>query len=314
MFGFTLARPANQGETKNGFTRERIALRCAAALISVFVVSILSAAFLLKHNPDWLLKRLENTLGRKLSADRIELNYFPPGARLVNFRIADDPAFSAGDFLSAQNVQLEIRLLPLLIGRVRPEKLVLDSPTIAILRDAEGRYNFAGSPRERKETGRRRAGNRTADPSDPERAWLLPAPSIEVANGTLRYRDLTEGNQVRATQINLKLDDFDWDQPFDFQLEATINADQPNLRFKSRIGPIADNRDYRDVPLAGELDAVDLDLGKINRSLPRLRKALPRALQFDGVYTIKELKFSGTLNRLALKGAVTGTDASFRFE
>ena len=314
MFGFTLAHPANQRATKSGFTWEQIALRCAAVLASVFVFVILSAAFLVKHNPDWLLKRLEQTLGRKLSADRIELNYFPPGARLVNFRVADDPAFSTGDFLSAQNVRLEIRLLPLLIGQVRPEKIVLDSPTIAILRDADGRYNFAGSARERKETSRKRAGNRVADSSDAQRAWLLPAPSIDIANGTLRYRDLTEGNEVSATQINLSLDDFDWDRPFDFQLEAAVVADRPNLRFKSRIGPIADNRDYRDVPLAGELDAVDLDLGKINRSLPRLRKALPRALRFDGVYTIKELKFSGTLNRLALKGAVTGTDASFRFE
>jgi hypothetical protein len=31
-------------------------------------------------------------------------------------------------------------------------------------------------------------------------------------------------------------------------------------------------------------------------------------------YTIKDLKFKGTLNNLSLKGAVTGTDASFRFE
>jgi hypothetical protein len=48
--------------------------------------------------------------------------------------------------------------------------------------------------------------------------------------------------------------------------------------------------------------------------VPQFRKALPRALRFDGIYTIKDLKFKGTLNNLSLKGAVTGTDASFRFE
>jgi uncharacterized protein involved in outer membrane biogenesis len=313
MFGFTVAHPADRREKQKGFTRERIALRFAAALALVFVVAVLSASFLVQHNPDLLLTRLERSVGRKLFADRIELSFFPPGARLVNFRMADDPAFSAGDFLSARNAGFEIRLLPLLIGRVRPERITLDSPIISILRDADGRYNFAGRTRERKETGRRRAGDRT-DSSEPQRAWLLPAPTIAITNGTLRYRDLTAGNEVGATRIELRLENFDWDKPFDFQLEAAIIADRPNLRFKSRIGPIADHRDYRDVPLAGELDAVDLDLGKINRSLPRLRKALPRALRFDGIYTIKELKFSGTLNRPTLKGAVTGTDASFRFE
>ena len=97
-------------------------------------------------------------------------------------------------------------------------------------------------------------------------------------------------------------------------MEAAVNAAKPNLQLKSWIGSIAENRDFRDVPLAGELNATALDLGKVNKALPRLRRALPRALRFDGIYTIKELKFKGTLNNLSLKGAVTGTDASFRFE
>ena len=62
------------------------------------------------------------------------------------------------------------------------------------------------------------------------------------------------------------------------------------------------------------INATALDLGKVNKALPQFRKSLPRALRFDGIYTIKELKFKGTLNNLSLKGAVTGTDASFRFE
>ena len=295
-------------------TRKRIAVRFAATLAAILVVFFFGAAVLLRHNPDLLLNRLEQTLGRKFYADRIELSFFPPGARLANLRVADDPAFSSGDLLSARSVSFEIRLLPLLIGRVRGERISLDSPTLAILRGADGRYNFAGSVRERRETGRRRGANGAGNPTDAQPAWLLPAPSIEITNGTVRYRDLAEGTEIGVTQIDLRLDDFDWDKPFDFQLEAAVTAERPNLRFKSRIGPISHNRDYRDVPVAGELDAIDLDLGKINRSLPTLRKAVPRALRFDGVYTIKELKFSGTLHQPTLKGVVTGTDASFRFE
>ncbi|HEX9662461.1 MAG TPA: hypothetical protein VGB27_09265, partial [Candidatus Binatia bacterium] len=69
---------------------------------------------------------------------------------------------------------------------------------------------------------------------------------------------------------------------------------------------------HRDVPFDGEIHADALDGGKVNTTLPQFRKALPKALRFDGVYTIKDLKFKGTLNNLSLKGAVTGTDASFR--
>jgi len=66
--------------------------------------------------------------------------------------------------------------------------------------------------------------------------------------------------------------------------------------------------------LDGDIQADDLDLGKINRVAPQLQRFLPKELRFEGVYTIQDLKFRGKLNNLSLKGAVTGTDASVRFE
>ncbi len=73
--------------------------------------------------------------------------------------------------------------------------------------------------------------------------------SLNVSDGTLRYRDLKNGGELTATQINLKVNDFEWEEPFDIQLEAAVMAAEHNLKFKGRVGPIAGNRDYRDVPL-----------------------------------------------------------------
>ncbi|HKY07238.1 MAG TPA: hypothetical protein VJQ55_03310, partial [Candidatus Binatia bacterium] len=131
---------------------------------------------------------------------------------------------------------------------------------------------------------------------------------------TLRFRDLTDGSELAATQINLKTTEMESGDSFEIHLAAAVMAAKPNLQLVTQIGAIADHPNFRDVPLAGEINATDLDLGKVNKALPRFSKALPRALRFDGVYTIKDLKFAGTLNNLSLKGAVTGTDASFRFE
>jgi len=312
MNGSALDATSKQPGAKE-VARKRTALRVGAALAALVALALLSVDFLARVHPDFLRRRAEEALGRKLSVGRIELSFFPPGARLSDLSIADDPAFSAGDFLSAKNVTIELRLLPLFLGRLRAARIALDAPTVAIVRDARGRYNFSGSERERKEPGRKR-GNGAAPSSEAREIWLPPAPAMEISNGTLRFRDLTEAGELVATRIDLTLDGFDVEEPFELQFEAALAADRPNLRLKSRIGPIAGLHDYRDVPIAGELNAVDLDVGKINRAAPKLKKALPRALRFDGVYTIQELRFSGTLNRLSLKGAVTGTDASFRFE
>jgi AsmA protein len=238
---------------------------------------------------------------------------WPFGARLKNFALADDAAFSTEDFLRAKDLRMELRLLPLFIGQFRPKRISLESPHLTIVRDATGRYNFSGADRnEIKALGR--PGTVKNGPPEKQNHQLLLIPSMNISDGTLHYRDLRTGSDLVVSQINLKVSDFQQDQPFELQLEAAVMAAKPNLQFKSQIGPMAERRDYRDVPLDGEINANDLDLGMINKALPQFRKALPRALRFDGIYTIKALKFTGTLNNLSLKGAVTGTDASFRFE
>jgi AsmA protein len=293
--------------------RKRIIAAVALALSGILVLAVLNVNFLVRRNKDYLIGRLEQALGRKITVDTIEVTLSPVGARLVNFAMPDDPAFSADAFLLAKDLRVDLRLLPLLIGQFRFKRLVLESPLITIVRDARGKYNFASSARNEKNEREKADDSKTASAKKPDSLLFLIA-SMNVSDGTLRYRDLKSSGELTATQINLKVNDFEWDEPFDVELEAAVMAAKPNLKFKSRLGPIGGNADYRNVPLDGDIHVDALDLGKVNAVLPQFRKALPRALRFDGVYTIDDLKFKGPLNNLSLKGAVTGTDASFRFE
>ena len=291
--------------------RKRIFVAVAAALVGVLSLALLNVNFLVRRNKDSLIGRAERAVGRKISVDQIEVTFWPLGARLLNFVLAGDPTFSTEHFLRAKALRIELRLLPLFIGQFRPKRMDLESPVIMVVRDAQGRYNFASRVRDEKNE---RTGDSKKLRGEQRDSALLWVPSLNISGGTLRFRDLTDNGELIATQINFTISDFESGEPFEIQLEAAVNAAQPNLHLKSWIGSIADKRDFRDVPLVGELNATALDLGRVNKALPQFRKALPRALRFDGIYTIKELKFKGTLNNLSLKGAVTGTDASFRFE
>ena len=293
--------------------RKRIISGVVLALSGIVVLTVLNVNFLVRRNKDYLIGQVEQALARKITVDKIEVTLIPVGARLVNFVMADDPTFSADAFLLAKELKLDFQLLPLLIGRFRLKRIVLESPLVTIVRDAGGEYNFAINARNKKSDRDRVDSSKNAS-AEKQDVQLFLVASLNVTNGTLRYRDLTNGGELTATQINLKVNDFEWDEPVDIQLEAAVMADKHNLKSKSRVGPIAGNRDYRDVPVDGDIHADAFDMGKVNTVLPQLRKALPKALRFDGVYTIKDLKFKGTLNNLSLKGAVTGTDASFRFE
>jgi uncharacterized protein involved in outer membrane biogenesis len=293
--------------------RKRIIGGVVLGLIGILVLVVLNINFLIRRNKQYVIGEVEQVLGRKVTVDNVEVTLTPVGAHLVNFAMADDPAFSADAFLRAKDLQVDLRFLPLLIGQFQVKRMAFESPLITIVRDAGGQYNFPSNTRNAKNDRHSAAISKNAS-AKKEGSLLFLVASLNVSNGTLRYRDLKNGGELTVAQINLKINDFEWNESFDVLLEAAVMATKHNLKFKSRVGPIAGIRDYREVPLDGEIQADALDLGKVNAALPQLRKALPKALRFDGVYTITDLKFKGTLNNLSLKGAVVGTDASFRFE
>jgi uncharacterized protein involved in outer membrane biogenesis len=281
------------------------------ALASVLILAALGINFLVRHNRDYLLNRLAQTLGHRISANKIEVTLMPVGARLENMAIADDSTSSGGDLLRATDAQVALRILPLFIGQFRLKRIALESPLITIVRDSSGRYNYE---RRDEKSERNGANRRKKSSTTTQDAPSFLVASLNISNGTLRYRDLNSGNELTVTHIKLKVSDVEADEPVEIEFDAAVMAAKVNLRFNSRIGPIEGIQDYRDFPIDGAIHADALDLGKVNRALPQFRRSLPRHLRFDGIYDIKDLKFKGALNNLSLKGAITGTDASVRFE
>src|SRR5215470_20090963 len=191
--------------------RKRIVGTVVLVFCGVLVLVILNLNFLVRHNKDYLIGRLEQALGRKISAEKIEVTFIPVGVRMVNFAMAADP------FLHAKDLQVDFRLLPLLIGRFRLKRLVLASPLIVIVRDTKGQYNFASSAADNKgdRDGPESGKGSSAQKQD---SYLFLIALLNVSDGTLRYRDLKHGGELTATQINLKVTDFEWDEPFEIEL------------------------------------------------------------------------------------------------
>ncbi|HYJ15416.1 MAG TPA: AsmA family protein [Candidatus Limnocylindria bacterium] len=276
-------------------------------LIGLVLVAAVNINFFVARNKDYLLERLTRTLGHTITADKIEIGYQPLAVRLTNLNIAGAATDATTPLVMAKESQINLRVLPLLLGQLQPGKITLDSAVVTIVRDLDGRYNYE------PQGGNRQSARARSETIAPDRQ-LFAITALQVTNGTLRYRDLNNGDDLIVAQIRLTLSDLAPDEAIDIDLEAAVMAAKSNFKFTSRIGPIAEIRNYRDFPIEGALDATQLDIGKVNRALPQLRKATPRHLRFDGIYDIKSLKFKGTLNNLSLKGAVSGTDASFRFE
>ena len=280
-------------------------------LIIVGVVGLLNINGLIARNKDYLIGQAEAALGRKVSVDKVEATLFSGiGARLTNFTMADDPAYANGDFVRAKDLQVIVKFWPLLRKSVQVKQVILHDPVIQIVRNRDGNFNFSTigkKAKEKKDEGEKEE----RAPREEQSALLISL--VDISNGNIRYLDRKNGTDMQAKQIDLKIEDFDFAKPFSVKLKAAIFADKQNFALTSRVGPLGQSPQAKEVPVDGEIDIDPLNMTQLRAALPVIKSALPRDFDISGVYRVKDLKFKGTLNNLALDGQLEGTNGALRY-
>lgn len=294
--------------------RQKVVLGLFGAFSFFLVLALLGGNYLIRNNQAYMLERAARSLGRTVTAAHVDVAFWPVSARLSSVVVAADLSSAAAELLQAKAVKVEIKFWPLFLGRFVPSNIVLESPVLTILRD-DSESAGETSPRRSKRRQRRTAiAENPASAVTPSTApMLLPLP-LQISNGTIRYHDERSEKQVLASHIQLRMTAVSSDGPMDIDLDASVTAATPNLKLKGRVGPGIGAGDYRDIPIDLALQVASLDMGKLHHALPSLKKSLPRVLQFDGVYSTKDLTIKGSLNNPSIKGAIKGSDASVRFD
>jgi uncharacterized protein involved in outer membrane biogenesis len=258
-----------------------------------------------------LIEQAEGALGRKISVDQVQATIFSGiGARLTNFAMADDPTYASGDFVRAKDLQIIVKFWPLLRKSVQVKQVILHDPVIQIVRNRDGNFNFSTIGKKAKAKKDEREKEERA-PREEQSALLISL--VDISNGNIRYLDKKNGTDMQAKQIDLKIEDFDFAKPFSVKLKAAIYADKQNFTLKSTIGPIGQRVDVANIPVDGEIDIDPLNMTQLRATLPIMKSAMPRELDVSGVYRVKDLKFKGTLNNLALDGQLEGTNGALRY-
>jgi len=288
-----------------------IASSILLVLIVVAFIALLNVNALIARNKGYLIEQAEGALGRKISVDQVQATIFSGiGARLTNFAMADDPTYASGDFARAKDLQIIVKFWPLLSKSVQVKQVILHDPVIQIVRNRDGNFNFSTIGKKAKAKKDEREKEERA-PREEQSALLISL--VDISNGNIRYLDKKNGTDMQAKQIDLKIEDFDFAKPFSVKLKAAIYADKQNFTLKSTIGPIGQRVDVANIPVDGEIDIDPLNMTQLRATLPIMKSAMPRELDVSGVYRVKDLKFKGTLNNLALDGQLEGTNGALRY-
>jgi uncharacterized protein involved in outer membrane biogenesis len=278
-------------------------------------LGVFALNLLLSNSESLLLQHLERSWGRKISAREVHMTFVPAiGLHLKEFSMADDPVFSRRAFVSANDVRVSFKFLPLFLYQLRLKKVILHDAVINISRDNAGAYNFSslGAESTRKQSPERSSNSQAA--TRKYSTALIPGSLIQIINGTIRYLDQMDGSDMTVNRLDLKTTDLDVENSFHVELAMAVFAAEQNFQLRAAVGPLGTQKSFRDLPFDGELRFTRFDMGKLRAALPIVKEGLPKALDLRGVYTSQGVRFKGTVNRPSLQGRVEGTDASFRFE
>src|SRR5271170_973843 len=198
-------------------------------LVIVVAVGVLFATFNPNDYRGTVQTKLEQQLNRKVSLGDMSLGLFPLRFRVANLSIADDPKFGNRPFIQTQELSVSVKLLPLLSKSVQIDSLTLERPSVELIKNAQGIWNFAT-------IGQKTPGAASSS-SSPQQ---LSLDELAISDGQVAITDLQDRKpRTVYDHINLKLTDFTPDAPFN--LDASVHlpgAGSQEVSLKGKGGPL----------------------------------------------------------------------------
>ena len=203
-------------------------------VVIIIVVGVLFATFNPNDYRGTIQTELEQQLNRKVGLGNMSLGLFPLRFKVADLSIADDPKFSNSAFIQTQQLSVSVKLLPLLSKSVEVDSLSLERPSVQLIKNAQGVWNFAS-------IGQQAPAAATA-PSATPKPSAAPSPSaapptssserqlslgeLAINDGQIAITDLQDRRpRTVYDHINLKLTDFAPNTPFN--LDASVHLPGP---------------------------------------------------------------------------------------
>ena len=271
--------------------------------VGLLAFALINLNSLIASNKDQILHQVEQTLGRKVEVQEIGVTVWGGiGARLTQFLVADDPAFSTEAFVRADDLQVNVALWPLLSQEIQVSRLILHSPQIQLIRDEHGRFNFTSMTQTATASAAQKAPQETPQRSDGTSSppLLFLVAFLDIQNGDVRYTDRQAGTDFRVTQLDLRAHDVSLDEPVRLELNAAVLSDQQNISLDVQAGPVGPGLDdFNTIPLEGSVTIDQLDLNTLQQALPALTQHLPPGLGISGPLSLQTV-VSGRAGALQL--------------
>ena len=307
-------------------------------VIIVVAAGIFAATFNVNKYRGTIQSELQKQLGRQVTLGDMHLGLFPPSLKVKDLAIADDPRFNtAKPFVEANELDVSVKLLPLLHKAVEIRSLNLQRPSVELIKNEQGVWNFAsiGHPEQAGQQpvpptpqqtppakGKHPAKQQPKEQPKPEPS--TPASSqpsqpssssqqnfslgdLVIRDGQISLTDMTKSKTPAVyDHIDLTLKNFAPDQPFTIDAAAHLpGAGNQEVRLQGKGGPLQQNNPAT-TPFDGTLSLKQVEIAGLSKFLNS-----PALVNTNGIVS-GETKINSQSGNANVQGQTTITNAKIQ--
>jgi uncharacterized protein involved in outer membrane biogenesis len=285
-------------------------MRKSVVAVSLFV--LLGAASLIafatifdvnQYRPT-IQSKLEKRLGRSVTLGEMHLGFFPPRFRVQNPAVGDDSRFSPDTpFIKAREMGVSFKLFPLLHKQIEISSLNLERPSVNLIKNAAGIWNFAS-------LGRPSVSDKPSqpeNPSPPPPEQGLSLEELTISDGQISVLDQQKSKVPSLyDHIDITVKNFSPDKPFNVDAAAHMaGPGSQQARLQGKGGPLVRGNPVA-TPFRGTLALKQVGISDLSKFLNS-----PVLNGTDGTAS-GEIKISNESGRLTAQGETQVQNAKWR--
>jgi uncharacterized protein involved in outer membrane biogenesis len=267
------------------------------AIVAVLIVSLFLLPYFVDVNQyrGEIQSQLQNRLHRPVQLGRMSLGVFPLRVQVQAVNIEEDPRYrSKFPFAQVGQMDVSVKLFPLLSKNIEIKSLSLKRPAIELIKDEAGVWNFA-SLGQAPAAGGKGTSNESSS---------LSLNELKIADGQVAVTDYQK-HEARAIydHIDLVLKDYVPNRPFSINLTAHVpGKGTETLSLSGKGGPVSQAQ-ILTTPFDGTLKLNEVSLAGAQKFLNTA------ALQGTDAMLSGSADFTSVGGRMAAKGSLKINDA-----
>ncbi|BAW80198.1 AsmA family protein [Candidatus Nitrosoglobus terrae] len=275
-----------------------------AVIILLVVIAAVVLPFIINPNDfkPQIVAQVKKITGRELTLDGdIDLSLFPwLGATIQKVSLSNPPNFGDIPFVKVDDMEVRVKLLPLLRKEVEMDTVILSGLDLNLIRNANGETNWEDlTTAKTQEQPLETKPSEGTEPEAPPIAGLAIG-GLKIEEARISWQDETQHVNYTIDHLNLETDPLVLGEPTQIKLTSDFSSTQPkmngNLGFSGSVAADLEANRY-------QLQNTDIKLTATGSDLPVEQLALQLGADIDAAMADQQI----AVNNLKLISQVKST-------